>query len=110
MHLDLRMGVSCVSLMARCTARLLTKQCGDSAKASRRSAKDNAIMKAYCCQFDIQWENKKANFVKVRAMLEAQKPEPESIVLLPELFAVGFSMNVGALAEPAGAETEQFLS
>jgi omega-amidase len=67
-------------------------------------------MKAYCCQFDIQWENKKANFVKVRAMLEAQKPEPESIVLLPELFAVGFSMNVGALAEPAGAETEQFLS
>jgi len=43
-------------------------------------------------------------------MLDAQKPEPESLVLLPEMFAVGFSMNVEALAEPAGAETEQFLA
>jgi omega-amidase len=67
-------------------------------------------MKIYCCQFDIQWENKKANFAKVRSMLEANRPEPESLVLLPEMFAAGFSMNIGAVAEPAGAETEQFLS
>jgi predicted amidohydrolase len=67
-------------------------------------------MKVYCCQFDIQWENKKANFAKVRSMLEATRPEAESLVLLPEMFAVGFSMNVGEIAEAANGETEQFLS
>jgi len=67
-------------------------------------------MNIYCCQFDIQWENKKANFSKVRSMLDAVKPAPDSLILLPEMFAVGFSMNVGAIAEPAGAETEQFLA
>ena len=67
-------------------------------------------MKIYCCQFDIQWENKKANFAKVRALLGGEKVQKESLVLLPEMFATGFSMNVSALAEKESGVTERFLS
>ena len=66
-------------------------------------------MKIYCCQFDIQWEDKKANFAKVRSMLASEKPEKEALVLLPEMFATGFSMNVPAIAEKEGGVTESFL-
>src|SRR5438477_300826 len=67
-------------------------------------------MKIYCCQFDIQWEDKKANFAKVRALLGSEKLEKEALVLLPEMFATGFSMNVGAIAEKERGVTETFLS
>src|SRR5438874_4285946 len=67
-------------------------------------------MKIYCCQIDIQWEDKKANFAKVRALLGSEKLEKEALVLLPEMFATGFSMNVGAIAEKERGVTETFLS
>src|SRR6266446_3696154 len=67
-------------------------------------------MKVTCTQFDIAWENKGANFEKVRRLLTEALPEKNSVVLLPEMFATGFSMNTGAMAEPYGSETEQFLS
>jgi len=61
-------------------------------------------------QFDIAWENKAANFETVRRMLAEAAPEKDSLVVLPEMFATGFSMNTEAIAEAAGGETEQFLS
>ncbi|MEY2407386.1 MAG: omega-amidase [Verrucomicrobiota bacterium] len=67
-------------------------------------------MKIYCCQLDIVWEDKPANFARARSLLAAAKPDRGSLVLLPELFATGFSMNVAALAETPGGETEQFLA
>lgn len=67
-------------------------------------------MKVYGCQLDIQWEDKKANFAKVRSMLAAAKPEKEALVLLPEMFATGFSMNVASIAEKERAVSETFLS
>ena len=67
-------------------------------------------MNLYCCQLDIQWEDKKANFAKVRSMLASAKPEKEALVLLPEMFATGFSMNVAAIAEKERSVTENFLS
>ena len=66
-------------------------------------------MKIYCCQHDIAWENPPANFAKARALLAAAQPERGALVLLPELFATGFTMNTG-LGEPPGGATEQFLS
>jgi predicted amidohydrolase len=60
-------------------------------------------------QFDIAWENKAANFAKVRQLLEAASPPRDSLIALPEMFATGFSMNAEAIAEPYGGETEQFL-
>ncbi len=61
-------------------------------------------------QWDIAWENKQANFEKVRSLLKEAAPEKNSLVVLPEMFATGFSMNAEKIAEGAGQETEQFLS
>ncbi len=67
-------------------------------------------MKIYCLQFDIAWHDKLANFEKVRLLLSAAKPEKGSLVLLPEMFATGFSMDVPAIAEPARGPTHDFLA
>lgn len=61
-------------------------------------------------QFDIAWENKAANFATVRRLLAQAAPQKDSLVVLPEMFATGFSMNVDVVAESYGAETEQFLA
>ena len=68
-------------------------------------------MNIYCCQLDIVWEDKEANYRKVEALLAAAKPERNSLVLLPEMFATGFSMNVAGIAEDvADGSTMHFLS
>jgi len=40
-------------------------------------------MKLYCCQTDITWENKTANYARVHKLLAAAKPDRDSLVLLP---------------------------
>ena len=67
-------------------------------------------MKIYCVQHDIAWENRRANFAKVESLLAAAKPEAGSLVLLPEMFASGFSMNIPAIREGRERETERFLA
>ena len=67
-------------------------------------------MNLVALQFDIAWEDKPANFEKVRRLLAQAAPERESLVALPEMFATGFSMNAPVIAESYGGETEQFLS
>ena len=61
-------------------------------------------------QFDIAWENKAANFERVTQLLTGGAPQKDSLVVLPEMFATGFSMNTGAIAEDYGGATEQFLA
>ncbi len=67
-------------------------------------------MKLYCVQMDIVWENKRANFSRVEALLHSAAPARGSLVLLPEMFATGFSMDVARVREGKGLETEQFLA
>jgi omega-amidase len=67
-------------------------------------------MKVYCCQTDIVWEDKKRNFASARQLIESARPEPRSLVLLPEMFATGFSMNVPGIAEGVKSETADFLA
>ena len=67
-------------------------------------------MKVSAVQFDIAWEDKAENFTRVRRLIAAANPEKNSLVVLPEMFATGFSMNADAIAENYGGETEQFLS
>jgi predicted amidohydrolase len=50
-------------------------------------------------QLDIVWENPAANHEKVRRLLSAAKPKPGTLVVLPEMFATGFTM---ALVEDTG--------
>jgi len=67
-------------------------------------------VKVIAIQFDIAWENKEANFDRVRRLLAAAAPGKDSLVVLPEMFATGFSMNADVIAEPYGGPTEQFLA
>jgi len=52
-------------------------------------------------QLDIVWEDKVANLTKVRRLLSAANPKPGTLVVLPEMFATGFTMNL-AVAEDTG--------
>ncbi len=61
-------------------------------------------------QFDIAWEDKAANFRKVEALLAATPPARDSLVVLPEMFASGFSMNLAVTRQSAAREDEIFLA
>ncbi len=67
-------------------------------------------MKIYGLQWDIRWEDKPGNFEIVRRLTRQAAPERGSLVVLPEMFATGFSMNAVAIAEDCDGHTEQFLS
>src|SRR5437667_12912501 len=67
-------------------------------------------MQVACCQFDIAWEDKPANYRRVQGLVRGAKLEPGTLLLLPEMFATGFSMNVERTAEPPDGPTVRFLS
>jgi predicted amidohydrolase len=62
------------------------------------------------CQFDIAWEDKPANFERVRALFKDAKIEPGALIVLPEMFATGFSMNLANVLEPPKGPAHQFIS
>jgi omega-amidase len=61
-------------------------------------------------QMDIAWENKSVNHQRVAGMLEEARPEPGTLVVLPEMFATGFSMNAAQIDDTATGETQHFLT
>jgi omega-amidase len=67
-------------------------------------------MKIFCVQGDIVWENQTANYARVRQLLAAETLPAGALVLLPEMFSTGFSMNVAAVAEGGPSATEEFLA
>ncbi|HUS36268.1 MAG TPA: carbon-nitrogen family hydrolase [Verrucomicrobiae bacterium] len=66
-------------------------------------------MKVICAQLDIAWEERQANFAKVRAMVDKFRPDAGALLVLPEMFSSGFSMNVAKVKEGTPSATEQFL-
>ncbi len=66
-------------------------------------------MKVHCCQFDVVWEDKQANFAKVHGLLKETRPEPGGLVVLPEMFATGFSLNLAVTREGVMSVTHPFL-
>lgn len=67
-------------------------------------------MKVIVCQLDIVWENKPANYRKVEGLLESARVGSGSLILLPEMFSTGFSMNVERIYEPDPSPTLEFVS
>ena len=61
-------------------------------------------------QLDIAWEDKPANFERVRQLVGAARPEAGGLLVLPEMFATGFSMDVARIHEGRERETETFLA
>ena len=70
----------------------------------------SAPLRLVLVQPDVVWEDRAANFARVRALLDAQPPPPGALVVLPEMFAVGFSMHVDAVCEGEERPTERFLA
>ena len=61
-------------------------------------------------QWDTAWEDKAANHANLAARLAAAPPAPDSLVVLPEMWATGFSMDVAAITETPARETESFMA
>jgi omega-amidase len=66
-------------------------------------------MQACLVQLDIVWENKNANFERVRELLAANAPGAGSLIILPEMFATGFSFDVNATRQGGSPEGDEFL-
>src|SRR5206468_2145775 len=60
-------------------------------------------------QFDIAWEQREENHGRVRELLRANPPKRGAMIVLPEMFSSGFSMNVRTIAEGSTRPTERFL-
>lgn len=61
-------------------------------------------------QLDIEWEAKAVNHDRVAALLAQAAPAPGTLVVLPEMFATGFSMNAAAIDDTETRQTQSFLS
>lgn len=61
-----------------------------------------------CIQTPLVWEDKKANLMAMEAWLE-QVPRAAQVVILPEMFSTGFSMNAGELAESMEGPTLRWM-
>lgn len=62
-------------------------------------------------QLDTAWEDKAASHARVRAILETVPIRPGALIVLPEMFATGFSVNIAAIGEqPTMGESQRFLS
>lgn len=66
-------------------------------------------MNVVCCQLDIVWEDKEANFSKAESLLKAAKPGPGSLVVFPEMAFTGFSMDASKSSREEPEKTTGFL-
>lgn len=68
-------------------------------------------MKVALVQLPIVWEDKAANFDLVDQLLSSTKfSKSGGLIVLPELFATGFTMDANTIAEDQGGQTEAYLS
>lgn len=58
-------------------------------------------------QYDITWEDKYANRRKIENLI--QQIESTDMIVLPEMFSTGFSMNVESMAEQVDGQTVVWL-
>lgn len=67
-------------------------------------------MKIALIQMDTAWESKKANYVRAENFFRRADRESCDLIVFPEMFNTGFSMNISAIAEDERGETSQVLS
>lgn len=66
--------------------------------------------KAYALQLDIAWQDRCISHQRVRDLLAKVAPEPKSILVLPELFDVGFTMESSIANDEPARSTWNFCS
>jgi predicted amidohydrolase len=67
------------------------------------------MMKIALIQHDIHWEDAAATRERVRPLLERAVADGAELVVLPEMFAVGFSMDADRIVEPEDGPTRVWL-
>ena len=67
-------------------------------------------MQIIACQLDTAWEDKPGNHQRVRRLVSGAAVKPGAMIVLPEMFATGFSMHVDTIAEAADGPTHLFLA
>jgi len=67
-------------------------------------------MKVAAIQMDVAWEQVDRNLRRAGQLVARAADEGADLVVLPEMFATGFSMNAEALAEPPGGPIEIFCA
>jgi omega-amidase len=66
-------------------------------------------MEVHLCQLDSVWENRAASHQRARELLGQASPAKDSLIVLPEMFATGFSTNLALTCQTAAREDEAFL-
>jgi omega-amidase len=67
-------------------------------------------VKVVAVQYDIRWEDRKASHARVRELVSGAGLEKGALVVLPEMFDVGFSMDTAATDPGEPSASEVFLS
>lgn len=66
------------------------------------------MRRAHLVQLDVCWEDKRANHHSVESLLAGVDVQPNDLIVLPEMFDTGFSLNVDRTADEDGL-TQRFL-
>lgn len=66
-------------------------------------------MRVAAIQLDIVWENPAANFERCAEWIARAAAAGARVVVLPEMFAYGFSMATDRIREPEGGQSAAFL-
>lgn len=67
------------------------------------------MLAVHLVQIDSAWEDRAANHAKARQLVAEAAPQAGGLIILPETFSTGFSMNLAATAEPEHGPTERLL-
>ncbi|MCL4490792.1 MAG: carbon-nitrogen family hydrolase [Nitrospirae bacterium] len=67
-------------------------------------------MKAALIQLNTAWESKKANFERADFFVKKAAEEECTVIVFPEMFSTGFSMNIHTVAEEGYGETASLLA
>ena len=60
-------------------------------------------------QMNLTWEDRYTNHARARTLSEKATSSGATLIILPEMFATGFSMNPAITAEPPDGPTPTFL-
>jgi omega-amidase len=67
-------------------------------------------MKIALIQMDVAWESKTVNYARAEKFFKKAAQEACDIIVFPEMFDTGFSMNISALSKAEKGETAMVLS
>ena len=68
-----------------------------------------SLIKIAALQLNTVWENRQKNFDRVQELSSRAKDEGAQVLVLPEMFATGFSLDTSVTAEDPKGETHSFL-